>query len=193
MIKANELSIGSCIRHKNRIWKLTAKEHVKPGKGGAFIQATLKDTQNGTKLEERFSSDETIEKVMITKKECQYSYSEGDSIFVTDNETYETIEITPEHISKENMNLIKAFAEEELVMNLEYADDLLINAELPHSISVEVDIADPIVKGQTAASSYKSSVLKNGIKVAVPPYIKAGDKIVINPYGEKGVTFVSRV
>ena len=80
-----------------------------------------------------------------------------------------------------------------LALALEYADDLIINISLPESMIVEVEFADPVVKGQTAASSYKGGILKNGIKVLIPPYVGSGDKIKVNPYGDKGVTFISRV
>jgi len=192
MSKINELNIGAFFNHKGKIWKLVDKAHVKPGKGGAYIQATLKSTC-GIKLEERFSSDESVDRLMISKLEYQFSYSEGDVLFLIDNETFETKEVNAAETSAENFALIKAFADEDTVLTLEYADDLIINISLPESMIVEVEFADPVVKGQTAASSYKGGILKNGIKVLIPPYVGSGDKIKVNPYGDKGVTFISRV
>jgi elongation factor P len=192
MSKINELNIGAFFKHKGKIWKLVDKAHVKPGKGGAYIQASLKSIC-GIKLEERFSSDENVDRLIISKLEYQFSYIDGDVIFLIDNETFETKEINVSDTNAENFALIRAFADEDTILTLEYADDLIINISLPESMVVEVEFADPVVKGQTAASSFKHGVLKNGIKLLIPPYVESGHKIKVNPYGDKGVTFISRV
>jgi elongation factor P len=191
MSKASELTIGCYIKHKNKIWRLVSKAHVKPGKGGAYIQAVLKST-DGVKLEERFSTDDVVNKLMVTKRDYQFSYKENDTLFLIDTETYDSKEVNKSDIGQENFDLVLNFASDAVIISLEFADDDLINLTLPESILVEVELSDPVVKGQTAASSYKNAVLKNGLKIGVPPYVEAGDKIYINPYGEKGITFVSR-
>lgn len=191
-MKATELSIGNSIKLNGKIWKVTDKMHVKPGKGGAYLQTTLKSL-DGTKLEHRFSSSDTVELVSITKRACHFSYQEKGTLFFTDDATYETIEVTADTISKHSFHLVETYASEEMNLDIEFADDAIIDVLLPTSIAVEVETADPVVKGQTAASSYKNATIKGGIKIGVPPYIDAGDKIIINPYAEKGNEFVERV
>ncbi len=186
-----ELNIGSYIKFNEKIWKVIDKMHVKPGKGGAFLQATLKSIC-GIKLDHRFSSSDVVDVVIIEKKTCQFSYKEKDCIFLTDNATYETIEIHKDSISKNTWHLLDTFAQENMDIFVEYADEDIIEVLLPASLVVEIESADPVVKGQTAASSYKNASIKNGIKILVPPYIESGDKVVISLYAEKGIEFVER-
>lgn len=189
--KATDIVLGSYISLKGKIWKVIDKMHVKPGKGGAFIQATLKSIE-GTKLEHRFSSSDTIDQVMVEKRSCQFSYKEKDMIVFTNTQTYETVEITADQVPAKTMELLNIFASENIDFSIEFADDVVIDVLLPNSIVVTVDQADPVTKGQTAASSYKNALIKSNVKIGVPPYIEAGDKIIVNPYGEKGIEFVQR-
>ncbi|MFA6089531.1 MAG: elongation factor P [Candidatus Woesearchaeota archaeon] len=189
--KATDLVIGSYISLNNKIWRVVDKMHVKPGKGGAFIQAKLKSL-DGTKLENRFSTSDTIEPVMIERKPCQFSYQEKETYVFTDNETYETIEIELSTLPKNTQELVSKFSDQDIQYQIDYADGVIIDVQLPTSITVTIDIADPVVKGQTAASSYKNAIIKGTIKIGVPPYVESGDKIVINPYGDKGIEFVQR-
>lgn len=189
--RAMELHVGSFIKFNGKIWKVTDKAHVKPGKGGAYLQATLKSIC-GTKLDHRFSSSDVVDVIIIEKKPCQFSYKEKDCIFLTDNATYETIEIHKDSINKDTWHLLDTFVAEGMDINVELADEAIIDILLPSSLQVEIETADPVVKGQTAASSYKNATIKNGIKILVPPYIDSGDKVIINLYAEKGIEFVER-
>lgn len=190
-IRAMDLTLGSYIKFNGKIWKLTEKMHVKPGKGGAYLQATLKSIC-GTKLEQRFSSSDVVDQVMIEKKPCQFSYKEKGCVFLTDNTTYESIEVQESSVPKHTWYLLETFAAEDMDIFVEYADDDIINVLLPNSLEVVVESADPVVKGQTAASSYKNATIKNGIKILVPPYIESGEHVIVNLYGEKGIEFVER-
>lgn len=186
-----EAVIGSCIRHNNKLCKVVDKTHIKPGKGGAYVQMKLK-TLEGVKIETRFSSSDNIEPVMIERKKYQFSYKEKADIVLTDVETYDTLEIGPSVISKNAMYILDKFISEELDVMVEFADDQIIDAFLPNAIKVKIEIADPVVKGQTAASSYKNAVIKGDISIGVPPYITSDDYVMVNPYGEKGVEFIER-
>lgn len=186
-----DVSIGSSILLKDKIWKVISKQHVKPGKGGAYLQVVLKSLE-GIKLEHRFSSSDTVETVMMEKKKYQFSYIEKKSVFLTDLETYESVEITEDMIPERSMYLLKKFSKEDTFIEVELADGIIYDVLLPASIKVKVDFADPVVKGQTAASSYKNAVICEDINVGVPSYIGSGDQIIVNLYGEKGIEFVSR-
>lgn len=190
-IKASELHIGASIKLNNKIWKVVDKMHVKPGKGGAYLQTTLKSL-DGTKLEHRFSSSDNVETIMIEKKEFQFSYQEKDTVFLIDNQTYETIEVTKNTISEKSWHILTTFATEDMSIHVEFADDEIIEITLPNSITVTVETADPVVKGQTAASSYKNATINKGTHILVPPYIESGNKIIVNLYAEKGIEFIER-
>ncbi len=190
--KVSELNVGSHINFRNKIWRIVSKSHVKPGKGGAYSQLTLKSNDN-VKLEQRFSTSDSVDLVIVETKKYNFSYSDGNSIFVIDPSTYDSIEISDTTIAKESIDLIKKFATDDIEVSVEYADEKIINVTLPSSIKVKVDLADPVVKGQTAASSYKGAIIKEDVKILVPPYISQGDEIIINLYGDKGIEFVSRV
>lgn len=190
-MKGMDLVLGSSILLRDKIWKVVEKQHVKPGKGGAYLQVVLKSL-DGVKLEHRFSSSDVVETVMMERKKCQFSYFEKKSVFLTDLETYEVLEITSDMIPENSMFLLKKFATEDMVVDVEYANDQIYNVVLPANVKVRVEFADPVVKGQTAASSYKNAVLVNEINIGVPAYIASGDEIIVNLYGEKGIEFASR-
>ncbi len=186
-----DLVIGSCISLRDKIWKVVSKQHVKPGKGGAYLQVVLKSL-DGVKLEHRFSSSDTVDLVMMEKKKFQFSYFEKKSVFLTDLETYESVEITENMVPKNTMFLLRKFATEDMIVDVEYANDVIYDVVLPSNVKVKVEFADPVVKGQTAASSYKNAVICEDINIGVPTYLGTGDEIIINLYGEKGLEFVSR-
>ncbi len=191
-VKANDLSIGQYVKLNDKIWKLVDKMHVKPGKGGAFIQAKLKGL-DGSKLEHRFQSTDNADIVIVEKKRVGFSYKEKNSVVLNDLETYEEIEVTKDMISENSWFLFNSFVEDaENEIDIQYADEKIVDLLLSSSIKVTIDLADPVVKGQTAASSYKNAVIKNDIKIMVPPYIEAGDKVIIDIYSENGIEFLKK-
>ena len=191
MNKATELNIGSHIKLNNQIWKVIEKSHVKPGKGVAYIQTKLKNI-DGTKLEHRFSSNDSIEQVMIQQKHYVFSYFEKDNAILLDINTYESLEISPEMLPQFSAYLLKKFACDNLEITIEFADEKILDIKLPNPIKVTIDLAEPVVKGQTAASSYKTAIIKEDITIGVPLYVNSGDEILINLYAEKGIEFVQR-
>ena len=175
-IEGNEIKIGNIIKHKNKLWKAIKTQHTQPGKGGAYLQVELKEITNGTKLNERFRSSEPVEKVRLDEKVYQYLYKENDNFHFMDMITYEQINL--------NKKVISEFQEKFLIKNLnvmiESYEDVAISIKLPDNLNLEVIEADPVIKGQTATSSYKPALLENNIKTLVPPHITIGDNIVIN-------------
>ena len=174
-INGNEIRPGNVIRHKDRICVAVKISHVKPGKGGAFAQVELKKATDGTKLNERFRSSETVERLRLDSKGYQFLYLDGNQAHFMDQETYEQIQIS---LNKLNDKL--AFLQEGIELEIESYEDEPINIVFPENISLEVSETEPTVKGQTAASSYKPAQLENGLRVMVPPFIQVGEKIIIN-------------
>ncbi|TCT13326.1 translation elongation factor P (EF-P) [Tepidamorphus gemmatus] len=174
-INGNEIRPGNVIEHKGSLWAAVKTQAVKPGKGGAFNQVELKNLIDGTKLNERFRSDETVERVRLDQKDFQFLYAQDDMLIFMDSDTYEQLELPQDFVGER-----AAFLQDGMTVTLEMYDGRPIGITLPQHVTLEVVEADPVVKGQTAASSYKPARLENGVRVLVPPFITAGEKIVVD-------------
>jgi elongation factor P len=174
-IDGNAIRPGNVIEHKNRLWVAVKTQHVKPGKGGAFLQVELKDIRDGTKLNERFRSSETVERVRLDEKDYQYLYSEGTLCTLMDTETYEQIQVGRDLIGEPAV-----FLQEGMMVTVMSYEGEAISVKLPDTVIMTVVEADPVVKGQTAASSYKPGKLDNGSRILIPPHIEAGTRVVVN-------------
>jgi elongation factor P len=174
-INGNEIRPGYLLEHKHRLWMVVKAEHVKPGKGPAYQQVELKDLVDGTKLNERFRAVETIERVRLEEKEYQYLYEEGEQLNLMEQETFEQMTI-----GKEFLGDSLPFLQEGMALTVQTYEGRPLMVRLPDTSVLEVVEADPVVKGQTAAASYKPAVLENGVRIMVPPHIEAGTKVVVN-------------
>jgi elongation factor P len=175
-INGNAIRPGNIIEHQGRLWRATKIQHTQPGKGGAYLQVELKDIRDGTKLNERFRSSETVERVRLDQKKYQFLFSDGGDCTFMDNETYEQITLNIDFIGEDAAK----FLQDGMTVMIESYEDSPIGVELPETVTMRIVEADPVVKGQTAASSYKPAVLENGVRVMVPPHIESGTRIVIN-------------
>lgn len=171
---ANSLRIGNIIEYQNQLWKLVKKDHVKPGKGGAYIQAELKNIETNTKTNTRFASSENIEVAFTETKKFQYQYQDGTNVIAMDLESFEQEEF-PKSILGDDL----PYLQDEMILTVEYCNAKPININLPETITVKVEMADAVVKGQTASSSYKPATLENSQRVMVPPFVESGDEIII--------------
>ena len=174
-ITANEIKPGMIIEHKNDLWNVLKTQHVKPGKGGAFNQVELKSVIKGTKLNERFRSNENVERAEVDEKKFNFLYSDELNSYFMDNVSYEQISMSKSLIG-DKANLLK----ENLEVTISLIDEKPLSVELPKNIDCIVETTDAVVKGQTAASSYKPAKLDNGLTITVPPFIENGDKIIID-------------
>lgn len=174
-ISGNAIRPGNIIQHKNRLWVAVKTQHTQPGKGGAYLQVELKDIRDGTKLNERFRSSESVERVRLDEREYQFLYEENDAITLMDLETFDQI-----HLAKELLGDAAAFLKDGMMLTVVSHEGEIVGAELPETVIMEIVEAEPVVKGQTASSSYKPAVLENGIRIMVPPHINAGIKVVVN-------------
>jgi elongation factor P len=174
-IAVNDLRIGMLIEHNGKLWSVCKLQHVKPGKGGAFMQAELKELTAGTKSNERFRSDESLERVRLDEDECQLLYSDGDEYTFMNTSTYDQFQVNKSVIGDGF-----CFLRNEMVVKITRYEDEIIGVVLPDTVVMSVVEADAVVKGQTASASYKPAVLDNGVRILVPPHIEAGTKIVVN-------------
>ncbi len=174
-INANDLKVGNVIEYKSRLWVIAKTAHTQPGKGGAYIQAEMKGLLDSTKLNERFRSSETLEKVHLEEIEHQYLFADGDMLTFMHPESYEQISL-PADILGDSVD----FLQDGMMINLCFHEGNAISATLPDSVIMQLTEAEPTVKGQTASSSYKPATLENGRRVLVPQFIEAGERIVVD-------------
>lgn len=186
IVSAIEIKVGNLIKYKNSLYRVVSTEHVKPGKGGAFVQAELKDIKSGTKLNERFRSDQTLEKAIFESKPAQFLYMSGDDLEVMnmDPDSYEQITI-PKNLLSGPVE----FLEENMELMLDYADGEIVSVALPQKVRVKIQETQQYVKGQTAKPSFKEAILTNGAKVKVPDFIESGEEIIVST---ETLTYVER-
>src|ERR671935_2622677 len=159
-INAIDLKPGNVLEHQNKLWLVLKRELVQPGKGGAFAQVELRDLRGGTKLNERFRTQETVERVRLDEKEMQFLFMDGDQATFMDNENYEQITVNREMIGEP-----ADFLREGMACTIQLYEGTPLSIELPQTVTMTVTEADPVVKGQTASSSYKPGKLENGRRI----------------------------
>jgi elongation factor P len=174
-INGNEIRPGNVIEHKGALWIAVKTQAVKPGKGPAYAQVELKNAIDGTKLNERFRSSETVERVRLEQKDYQYLYPEGDMLTFMDVDTYDQIQIPKDLLGER-----AAFLQDGMTVTVESHEGRSIGVALPDQVTLEVVEAEPVVKGQTAASSYKPAKLENGVRILVPPFVGVGERVVVD-------------
>ncbi|MEP3247246.1 MAG: elongation factor P [Sneathiella sp.] len=174
-INGNAIRPGNVVEHKNGLWVAVKIQHTQPGKGGAYLQVELKNLRDGTKLNERFRSSETVEKVRLEQKDYQFLFEDGELLTFMDNETYEQVSLAKELVGDKAQ-----FLQDGMALQIEFYEDEPLNVLLPEHITLEITETEPTVKGQTAASSYKPAILENGMRIMVPPFCSSGEKIVVN-------------
>jgi elongation factor P len=174
-INAIDLKPGNVLDHQGKLWLVLKRELVQPGKGGAFAQVELRDLRAGTKLNERFRTQETVERVRLDEKEMQFLFMENDQATFMDNETYEQVAVARDTIGEP-----ADFLREGMICKVMLYEGQALSVDLPPSVVMTVVEADPVVRGQTASSSYKPGKLENGRRVMIPPHIEAGTRIVVS-------------
>jgi elongation factor P len=183
-INGNEIRPGNVIQHKGGLWVAVKAQAVKPGKGPAYAQVELKNVIDGTKLNERFRASETVERVRLEQKDYQFLYAEGDMLTFMDTDTYDQISLPTDFLEER-----AAFLQDGMMVTVESHEGRALGVSLPGQVTLEVVEADPVVKGQTAASSYKPAKLENGVRILVPPFIEAGERVVVDT---NEITYVRR-
>jgi len=174
-ILGNEIKPGMIIEHRDDLWSVLKAQHVKPGKGGAFNQVELKSVKKGTKLNERFRSSDTVERAVLDERKFNFLYEDENNCHFMDQTNFEQIQINKSLLGEKYKLL-----QENMEVEVQFYDDQALSIDLPSSIELKIESTDAAIKGQTASSSYKPAILENGIKIMVPPFVNADDKIVLD-------------
>ena len=174
-ITAIEIKPGMIIEHKNDYWNVLKTQHVKPGKGGAFAQVEMKSVNKNTKLNERFRSSETVEKASVEETNFNYLYEDDNNYYFMDPKSFEQVEIKKDIIGNKGKLLT-----ENLEVSVSFYNEKPISVDLPNQVNCKIDSTDVALKGQTVSSSYKPAILNNGLSIQVPPFVEAGDEVVVD-------------
>jgi elongation factor P len=174
-INGNEIRPGNVLEHDGGLWVAVKTDHVKPGKGGAFAQVELKNLRDGRKLNERFRSADKVERVRLEQKDMQFLYEDSGQLIFMDTETYDQVQLDAEILGER-----RPFLQDGMTIVVEFYEVEALNATLPQKVTCQVVETEPVVKGQTAANSFKPAVLDNGIRITVPPFIAQDEMIVVN-------------
>ena len=174
-INAGEIRVGMLLEHKNDLWQVLKTQHVKPGKGGAFAQVEMKSLNKSTKLNERFRSNESVEKASLEDVTYNYLYSDEEKLFFIEPKSFEQINLKKDIVGEKGRLLT-----ENLEVNVSFHNNLPIFVDLPNQVTCKIKNTDVALKGQTVSSSYKPATLDNGLNIQVPPFIETGDEIILD-------------
>ena len=174
-INGNEIRPGNVLEHNDGLWVAVKVNHVKPGKGGAFAQVEMKNLRNGSKLNERFRSDDKVEKIRLEQKEQQFLYENDQMLVFMDMETYYQIELQAELLGDR-----RPFLQDGMMVTIEYFGEEALNVSVPQKVTCIVKDTEPAIKGQTAANSYKPAILDNGLRIMIPPFVGPEESIIVN-------------
>tara|TARA_Y100000816_G_scaffold287631_1_gene270722 strand:+ start:78 stop:638 length:561 start_codon:yes stop_codon:yes gene_type:complete len=174
-INAGEIRIGMLLEYKDDLWEVLKTQHVKPGKGGAFAQVEMKSVNKNTKLNERFRSNETVEKASLEEVKYNFLYEDDENYFFMEPKSFEQLSIKRNVIGEKGKLLT-----ESLEVTINFHNEKPISVDLPNQIKCKIELTDAALKGQTVSSSYKPAKLNNGLNIQVPPFIEAGDDIIVD-------------
>ena len=165
---------GNVLEHNGKLWIVLKSEIYNPGKGASVVQVEMRDLRSGNKTNERFRTQETVERVNLEEAEFTFLFADGDSLTFMNQESYEQISV-----DRELVCYPAAFLQDGMKVSIRTYEGAPLGVTLPDTVTLAITEADAVVKGQTASSSYKPAVLENGVKTSVPPFIGAGTRIVV--------------
>ena len=174
-INASEIRVGMLLEYKSDLWQVLKTQHVKPGKGGAFAQVEMKSVNKNTKLNERFRSSESVEKASLEETSFNFLYEDENNYFFMNPKSFEQIEIKKNIVGDKGKLLT-----ENLEVSVSFYDEVPISVDLPNQVNCKIETTDVALKGQTVSSSYKPAMLNNGLSIQVPPFIEAGDEVIVD-------------
>lgn len=174
-ISGSAVRTGMVVEYESKLWLVIKHEIRTPGNLRSFNQVEFRDLKAGTKTNLRLRADEMLERAHLDQRDFQFLYPEGEHLVFMDNETYDQI-----HIDTELLGDRRAFLQDGMTVKVELHEGRPIGVAFPDTVILQITETEPVVKGQTASSSYKPATLENGLRVMVPPFITAGEKIVVN-------------
>ena len=174
-VSASILRKGNVVELEGKLYVVLTAENFHPGKGTPTTSIDMRRISDGVKVSERWRTTEMVEKATVDEREYDFLYEDGEGFHFMEPETFEQITVSADVVGDQ-----KVFLTDGIKVFLKTFDGTAIAIELPQKVTVEIVETEPVVKGQTASSSYKPAICSNGIRVMVPPHIGAGTRIVIS-------------
>ena len=174
-VDANTVRKGHVLEHNGKLWVVIKSELMIPGKGNAIAQIEMRDVRTGIKTNERFRTQEAVERVQLSDHEMQFLFASDDTFTFMDQETFEQYVV-----DKDLIGDAAVYLQDGMVCNVQTYEGKPLSVVLPASVVLEIVEADPVIKGQTVSASYKPAKLSNGVRILVPPFIEAGTRVVVN-------------
>ena len=174
-IQANQTRPGMVLEHEGRQYAVLKIQLIQPGKGGAFIQVEMRDIKTGSKTNVRWRTQDTVEKLNVEERECTYLFGDDDSLTFMDSQTFDQFALPRDLLGDQ-----AGYLQDNMPVVVDFVEGKPVSVTLPATVTLEITQADPVVKGQTASSSYKPAVLENGMRIMVPPHIGTGTRVVVN-------------
>ncbi len=175
-VEAVEIRPGNLLEWDKRVWRVLKSYHVHVGgRGGAFMQVEMKDIEQGTKTNQRFRTEDKVERAFVDARDMQYLYQDGDSYVFMDQENYEQINLSADFLESQAGYLIP-----EMKVQVNFYNGRPIGIQLPPSVVLTVADTEPGIKNSTATNSFKPATMETGVIVQVPPFISTGDKIKVD-------------
>lgn len=175
MISVNDFKTGVTIEMDGQAWQVVEFQHVKPGKGAAFVRAKLKNVKTGSSVEKTFRAGEKLPKAHLERREMQYLYNDGEGFVCMDTENYDQLSIPADAIGEGSKWLL-----ENMNIQVLFFQGNIIGVEIPNFVELEVTETEPGVKGDTATGATKNATLETGAVVKVPLFVNTGDRIRID-------------
>ncbi len=181
---ASSLRKGNVIDVEGRLYVVLTATNFHPGKGTPTTQIDMRRISDGVKVSERWRTTEQVEKATVDEREYDYLYSDGEGHHFMEPQTFEQLSVSDDVVGDS-----RVFLKEGVKIFIKTFEGVAIAIELPQKVTLEITETEPVVKGQTASSSYKPAIVENGLRIMVPPHIGAGTKIIINT---EDLSYVSR-
>ena len=175
MISSNDFRVGSTIEMDGDVWQVVDFQHVKPGKGAAFVRTRLKNSRTGNVMEKTFRAGEKVAQAVLDKKQMQFLYNSGDTYEFMDNNNYEQM-----GISAERLGSVVDYLKEGTIVEVLMFDNTILGIDPPTFVDLEVTESDPGVKGDTATGASKPATLETGAVINVPLFVEVGDVIKVD-------------
>ena len=183
MIGVNDFKTGMTITYEGNLYQVMDFQHVKPGKGAAFVKTKLKNLRSGAIIEITFNSSVKVEKAMVSKKNMQFLYSDGDTYHFMDMNTYDQIELNKSQIQDE----VK-YLKENLMVDIVFYEGEMLGINLPEKIDYVITKTEPAVKGNTSNNAQKDAEIETGLQIRVPLFIEQGEEVIVSTKDGKYVS-----
>jgi elongation factor P len=172
---ANEMRVGWVVSHNGRRYSILSITKVKPGKGGAFVVANIRDIDSGNKSSDRWRAEDKVEKLLVEDVSCQYLYSDSSNASFMRLDDYEQFTFDSEDLGEQ-----AKFLQPDMSVVVNFIEGKPVSVTIPKTVAATVAETEPALKGQTASGSGKPAILDNGVRITVPVFIEVGEKIIVN-------------